>query len=492
MSRRVLILGAGPAGLAAAYRLQELGHDDFEVIEARSTPGGLASSETSRNGFVYDIGGHVLFSHFRYFDELFDRMLGDRYQELERESWIWIMNRFLPYPFQNNIKYLPKEAVLECVLGLIEASRTPAAPYGTFEELIHGVFGAGIAKHFMMPYNFKVWAHPPRMLGTRWIGERVPVVDIERVLGNVILDRDDISWGPNNTFKYPLHGGTGGLFTRIAATLQGKIRYGDPVVAVDSRRKRVSLGSGDEAGYDDLVSTIPLDRLVDAIPEAPAEVRRATGRLLHSGSAIIGVGVRQPCPSKKCWMYFPEASSPFYRVTYLSNYSPEVVPDASTHYSLLAEVSRSPYKPVNLDTVVDEVIEGMVATRLLSLADLRDVVDTHLIVRDYTYPIPSLDRDAALSVIQPWLEARGIHSRGRFGAWKYEIGNMDHAVQMGAECADRILLGTPEHCWNDEILPKEKQTLRLMPETKEGGARPAAEAAAAAVTGDDALVSAER
>jgi len=165
-------------------------------------------------------------------------------------------------------------------------------------------------------------------------------------------------------------------------------------------------------------------------------------------------------------MYFPESSSPFYRVTYLSNYSPEVVPDAATHYSLLAEVSRSPLKPVNLGTVVDDVLDGMVASRLLSRNDLRDVVDTHLIVRDYTYPIPSLDRDRALSVIQPWLESRNIYSRGRFGSWKYEIGNMDHAVQMGAECADRLVLGKPELCWNDRILPKDEQTLRLMPENE--------------------------
>jgi UDP-galactopyranose mutase len=464
VTRRVVVIGAGPAGLAAGYRLRELGHDDFEILEARSTAGGLASSETSANGFVYDIGGHVLFSHFIYFDELFDRMLGDEYRELQRESWIWIKDRFLPYPFQNNIKYLPREAVLECVLGLIEAAKEPKTAYRTFEELIHGVFGAGIARHFMLPYNFKVWAHPPSMLGTRWIGERVPVVDIERVLGNVILDRDDVSWGPNNTFKYPLHGGTGGLFARVAAALEGKIRYGASVIAVDARRRRVTLDTGREVPYDDLVSTIPLDRLVEGIADAPDEVRRAAGDLLHSGSAIVGVGVRQPCPSKKCWMYFPEASSPFYRVTYLSNYSPEVVPDARTHYSLLAEVSRSPHKPVSLGTVVEEVIDGMVATRLLSPADLRDVVDTHLIVRDYTYPIPSIDRDRALSVIQPWLESRDIYSRGRFGSWKYEIGNMDHAVQMGAECADRLVLGRPELCLHDRILPKAEQTLRLMPE----------------------------
>lgn len=463
---RIVIVGAGPTGLGAAYRLQELGYDDFVVLEGRSGPGGLASSETSRNGFIYDIGGHVLFSHFRYFDELFDRMLGDQYQELMREAWVWMMDRFLPYPFQNNIKDLPPEAVLKCVLGVLRAQKASDGKpsYENFEQMIHGVFGEGIAEYFMMPYNFKVWAHPPRMLGTHWIGERVPVVDLERMVSNVVLDKSDVSWGPNNTFKYPLHGGTGGLFERVARTLEGRIRFGSEVVGVDARRKRVMLKNGGDVEYDALVSTVPIDGLVAGIADAPAEVREASGLLLHSGSAIVGVGVRQPSPSTKCWMYFPEANCPFYRVTYLSNYSPEVVPDPRTHYSLLAEVSRSAHKPVNLGTVVDEVIAGFVNTRLLSPSDLADVVDTHLIVREYTYPIPSLRRDEALGVIHPYLESRDIYSRGRFGAWKYEIGNMDHSVQMGVECVERIVNGRPEDCWMDRILPKEKQDLGLLGE----------------------------
>ncbi len=461
--RKIVILGAGPAGLGAAYRLAELGYDDFLVLEARATAGGLASSETTANGFTYDIGGHVLFSHFRYFDELFDRMLGDEYQELMREAWVWIMDRFLPYPFQNNIKDLPREAVAKCVLGVIRAQKAEKKPYRTFEELIYGVFGEGIAEYFMMPYNFKVWAHPPAMLGTHWIGERVPVVDLERMVSNVLLDRPDVSWGPNNTFKYPRHGGTGELFRRVAATLTGRIRYKAGVVGVDARRKRVFLADGSDEGYDVLISTAPIDQLVGSISGAPAEIREASRLLLHSGSAIVGVGIRQPSPSTKCWMYFPEDNCPYYRVTYLSNYSPEVVPDASTHYSLLAEVSRSTHKPVDLDNVVESVIDGFVATRLLSPEDRKDIVDTHLIVREYTYPIPSVRRDDALSVIQPYLESRDIYSRGRFGAWTYEIGNMDHAVQMGAELVDRLVRGTPELCWNDRILPKTEQELGLLP-----------------------------
>jgi protoporphyrinogen oxidase len=443
-SPRIVIIGAGPTGLAAGYRLRELGYTNFLLLESRDKVGGLASSETSPNGFTYDIGGHVLFSHYEYFDKLFDTLLGDEYQLLLRESWVWMCDRFLPYPFQNNIKYLPKEVVYECLLGLIEAQKQPLdlGRFANFEELIHGVFGAGIAKHFMMPYNFKVWAHPPAMMNKEWIGERVSVVDTARVLGNVVLDRDDAGWGPNSTFKYPRHGGTGGLFERMQPYVEENLRLRACVASVDVERKEVVLADGSREPYDYLLSTTPLDRLVQSITgevPPPDEVRCQAGRLRHSGSYIVGVGVQQPVPSKKCWMYFPEDNAPFYRVTYLSNYSPEVVPDASRQYSLLAEVSHSDLKPVDRTTIVEDTIQGMVNTKLLSDADRADIVDTYLIERDYTYPTPSLERDGALRVLLPWLESRDIFSRGRLGAWRYEVGNMDHSVAQGVEWVNRII-----------------------------------------------------
>lgn len=439
---RIVIIGAGPTGLGAGYRLRELGYDNFLMLEASDHVGGLASSETSANGFIYDIGGHVLFSHYEYFDKLFDKLLGDEYQLLLRESWVWMCDRFLPYPFQNNIKYLPKEVVLECLMGVIEAQKQPldVARFHNFEELIHGVFGAGIAKHFMMPYNFKVWAHPPRMMNKEWIGERVAMVDIQRVLGNVVLDRDDAGWGPNSTFKYPLHGGTGGLFERMQPYVAQHLRLNSPVASVDVDRKEVVLKDGSREPYDILMNTTPLDQLVRHMTgDVPEDARCQSSRLRHSGSYIVGVGVNQPSPSKKCWMYFPEASSPFYRVTYLSNYSPEVVPDASRNYSLLAEISHSEFKPVDRGSVVEDTIQGMINTRLLSESDRADIIDTHVIERGYTYPTPSLERDEALRTLHPWLESRDVYSRGRFGAWRYEVGNMDHSVAQGVEWVNRIV-----------------------------------------------------
>jgi len=441
---RIVIIGAGPTGLAAGYRLRELGYTNFVVLEARHKVGGLASSETSPNGFIYDIGGHVLFSHYPYFDRLFDRLMGDEYQELLRESWVWMFDRFLPYPFQNNIKFLPKDVVLECLLGLIEAQKEPLdkSRFENFEELILGVFGRGIAKHFMMPYNFKVWAHPPRLMNKEWIGERVATPPIERVLGNVILDREDVSWGPNATFKYPRYGGTGELFCRMRPYVEDQLRLCSAVASVDLKHKRVCLRDGRTEPYDVLLSTMPLDILVTSlVGEVPDCVRTQAARLRHSGSYIVGVGIEQECPSTKCWMYFPEDNCPFYRLTYLSNYSPDVVPDATSQYSILAEISHSVHKPVSRATVVDDTIQGLINTRMISEEDRGSIVDAFLIERDYTYPTPSLERDEALSVVQPWLEGHDIYSRGRFGAWRYEVGNMDHSVAQGVEWVNRTLLG---------------------------------------------------
>jgi protoporphyrinogen oxidase len=260
--QKIVILGAGPTGLAAAYRLAELGHRNYRIFEARHKVGGLASSEVSPNGFTYDIGGHVLFSHYEYFDRLFDKLMGDEYKELVREAWVWMCGRFLPYPLQNNIKDLPKEVVLECLLGLVEAQKTPLNldEIENFEQLIMKQFGAGLAKYFMMPYNFKVWAHPPRMMNKEWIGERVALPKLERVLGNVIMDRDDAGWGPNNTFKYPLYGGTGGLFERIVPYIKDHLVLNSPAASVDAEAKTVTFADGRVESYDVLMTTLPMDK----------------------------------------------------------------------------------------------------------------------------------------------------------------------------------------------------------------------------------------
>ena len=444
---RVLIVGAGPTGLGAALRLQELGFDDFLVLEAGDTAGGLAQSVVDERGFTWDLGGHVQFSHYTYYDDVLDRALGGEWLWHERESWIWLDGRFVPYPFQNNIHRLAPADRDRALLGLERAAaRATGAPAAHFADWIQRTFGDGLAELFLVPYNRKVWGVPLDRMGVSWIGERVAVPDLPRIRRNIREDRDDVSWGPNNRFRFPRRGGTGAIWRAVAAHLDaGRLRPGRRVVAVDPAARTVRLADGCTLGWDTLVSTLPIDRLVAATAGLSTGARRAAASLLHSAVHVLGVGLRgaPPAPlARKCWMYFPESSSPYYRVTVFSNYSPHHVPDDGPYYSLMAEVCESPWKPVDGEGLPRVALAAMRRDRLI--APGAEVVSVWHRSLEHAYPTPSLARDEALAVLIPELEARRIFSRGRFGGWKYEVSNQDHSFMQGVELASRLLTGEEE------------------------------------------------
>ncbi|CAN5193522.1 FAD-dependent oxidoreductase [soil metagenome] len=442
---RIVIVGAGPTGLGAGYRLQELGYDNWVILEANDYVGGLATSFTDDAGFTYDIGGHVMFSHYQYYDDLVDKLMGGDFTELEREAWVWTEDRSIAYPFQNNIRDLEPQTVYECVKGLVEAQASDHSPT-QFAEWVDAVFGEGIAKHFMIPYNFKVWATPAELMNYVWIGERVSVVDVATILRNVLLGEDQVSWGPNNTFKYPLRGGTGFLYEGMRAYVESHLELETPVASVDPVAKEVRTTDGRRWPYDVLLSTMPLNRLVESMESVPDEVRNAVGGLHWSGSHIVGVGLDRPADSTKNWIYFPESHIPFYRVTYLSNYSPYITPEPDQTL-LLTETSRSVHKPEDGATIVERAIDGLIDTKLMEPDDSDRIATTWLCSPDMSYPVPTVTRDGALGTIQPWLRDQGIWSRGRFGAWLYEIGNMDHSAMQGVEFVNHVLRGEPESVW---------------------------------------------
>lgn len=451
-ARRVII-GAGPTGLGAARRFQELGESDWLILEKTGMPGGLAGSVRDDAGYTWDFGGHIQFSHYRYFDDLMDELLPpEDWIHHVRESWVWIEGRFVPYPFQNNLRYLSRESVWECVQGLmrLDAERHDGKHEGrpaNFDAWARRMFGEGIYRLFMKPYNFKVWAWPLETMSHGWIGDRVSVVDLERVVGNILLERDDVSWGPNATFRFPRVGGTGEIWRRMAARLpEGRIALNCGVAAIDTARREVALEDGRRVGYETLVNTAPLDWLAGASDMAGEPGwAEAAAKLRHSTTHIVGLGVRgapTDALATKRWMYFPEPDCPFYRVTVFSNYSPNNVPDIAAGWSLMCEVSESPAKPVDAARVVEECVQGAVNTKLVG--SRKDIVHTFHARLPYGYPTPSLERDGALEFLLPRLEARGVYSRGRFGAWKYEVSNQDHSLMQGVELAERLIQGGEE------------------------------------------------
>jgi len=445
-SKRILIIGGGPTGLGAAYRLRELGYDNWGLLERSGKFGGLASTAIDDQGFLWDLGGHVLFSHYEYFDALLDDLLKDEWLHHIREAWIWTHDRWIPYPFQNNLWRLPEKDRSKCIEGLIHLQENPPIKeIKTFDDWITYSLGEGIAEVFMRPYNFKVWAYPPHDLSAGWVGDRVATSDIKRLIANTESKTDDVGWGPNSTFRFPASGGTGKIWSELASRLPEKNLFPSKMVAsINPHKKTVSCEDGEEFIYDALVSTMPMNELLECLtdtslfPEKGKEFR-------WSSTHVIGIGIEGSPPeqlAQKCWMYFPDENVPFYRVTVFSNYAPSNVPLPGSQWSLLCEISESNKKPVNHSKVIDETVSGLRSVGLINGTD--QIVSNWTTFLPYGYPTPFLGRDELLADIEPDLRSMGIYSRGRFGGWKYEVSNQDHSVMQGVEAVNHILMGQEE------------------------------------------------
>ena len=442
---KILILGAGPCGLGAAYYLNTLGYEHWQLYERNPYVGGLSASFLDDRGFAWDVGGHVLFSHYSYFDDAVAASLGSAYYEHQRESWVRILQRWVPYPFQNNVRYLPDDLLQECVEGLRNLKGSPSSSEN-FREWMDTVFGSGIVKYFMEPYNRKVWGVPLEQMSKDWIAERVSLVDLARIERNIAEHRDDLSWGPNNTFRFPEYGGTGAIYEGIARLFRERIHLEHDVRSIDPGGKKVFFANGRVEKYDYLINTTPLDLLLKSSESLPDAVRRASELLVHNSGLIVGLGFEAVRNDSKCWMYFPESDSPFYRVTNFHNYSRHNVPEGAVdrYFSLMCETTYSPFKPQSKAGIIDETVQGLINSGIISEYKKERIISRYLIDIPYSYPVPTLDRDKALKIIQSYLEEHGIFSRGRFGAWKYEAGNMDHSFMQGVEAVKRILYGSPE------------------------------------------------
>jgi len=437
-----LIIGGGPTGLGAACRLQEKGLE-WHLLEANDHFGGLASSFVDEQGFTWDCGGHVQFSHYETFDRYMELAFGeDGWLTHERESWVWIRDRFVPYPFQNNLHRLDPEDRWHCVKGLLDVARReePVHP-AHFEEWMLATLGKGVCELFMIPYNFKVWAHLPSRMDYGWIGERVAVPELKRVLKSICTGRDEVSWGPNALFRFPRHGGTGAVWSAIGNRLPAEnISLSCAVERIDASKNTVHTAEGQSWRYRHLMTTMPLNRLVETAPDVVDG--GLASRFVYSATNIVGVGITGETPEHlrtKCWMYFPESNSPYYRVTVFSNYSPNNVARPGEQWSLMTETSESAAKPVNRGALPEEVLTALEEDRLLP--DRGQVCSVSTYHLDQAYPTPFLGRDALVDPVLRRFEEAGIYSRGRFGAWKYEVANQDHSFAQGYECVERLANG---------------------------------------------------
>lgn len=454
-----LILGAGLTGLSCALHLGR----DYLLVEKEGEPGGLVRTRRrpsdpvarARCGeFLCDGTGHWLHLRTPEMRTLVERLLPGQLVEHERRAVIHLRGVFTPYPFQANTFGLPRDVVLDCLLGLLRARhpedfglRAPSGPPEHFRESLERLFGEGICRHFMVPYNEKLLGVPLEEISPTYAERFIPRPSLEDVLkGALGFSRESL--GYNAKFLYPRTGGIGALARALAAALPQSPRYHAEVRSVNLRNRTVRLALRNPPGdpgtpnapareqivrFGRLVNTMSLPEFVGLIEDTPEQLRAAAARLRAATVHYFDVGVRGPgdAASHYHWIYFPEPEFVFYRVGSYSAVHPEAAPPGCRSYYV--EMSGGAARALlgQPDVLQARVLEDLRRARVLSPLD--EVLFMELCRIPNAYVIFDAHYEAARSEVLETLAAHGVLSCGRWGGWNY--GGMEDALLEGRAAA---------------------------------------------------------
>ena len=429
-SNKVVILGAGLAGLGAAYK------SGFPLYEAAPGPGGAACS-TVKDGFVFDIGIHVLQSKNRYFHDLLGE-LGVELVSRKRSGWIYSFGGYSRYPFQVNTSHLPFGVRARCVAGFVANGRKnePA----NYEEWMLCNFGEGFSRNFLIPYAEKFWGVPPSEMTYEWTGNRVPRPKVMQVIKGMFKDQET-DLGTHVHFQYPVETGAGfaAIATGLARNLSG-VHYNMKATSVLPAEKSIAFNGGETTvRYGRLISTIPLPELLNLMPGVPPEITAAASRLRCNSIAVVNLGIARGALTDRHWVHFPEKEISFFRISFPSNFCDGLNPPGTS--SIQAEVSYDPASAPGRDDLLRRVKDDLRRIGLLRKDD-RCIVE-EVVYQRYGYVIYDHARKDTVRKIHEYLNTMDIYPCGRYGAWEYLWS--DEAISSGMQAAEAAVEQSVPH-----------------------------------------------
>ena len=439
MNDTVLIVGGGLTGLGTALHLPA--HVPWQLFEKDARPGGHARTEC-RDGFYFDKTGHWL--HLR--DPGIKTLVGELFPgdapgrallQVDRKARIFSSGVLTRYPFQANLFGLPPSVISECLLGFIEAHSDPHSqePAQNFADFCDKRFGKGISRHFMLPYNRKLWGVDPAEITAAWCSRFVPIPKLPEVVRGAVGDTPP-ELGYNAHFLYPREGGIETLVHRIVERLPAeRLHRGAPLEQIELATRTAVIG-GERFSFRSLVATLPLPELCRRIIDLPVHLHPWVEKLRCTPVRYLNVATRVPPRSDYHWLYVPEEKYPFYRVGVYSNAVPSMAPAGCGSFY----VELSDRGPLDVTRLVPEVLDALVAAGILHskadllFADLREIEYAYVVFDDNYYP--------ALAALIPFLESYGVYPRGRYGSWTYN--SMEDCLLLGREIAARLSIPSSE------------------------------------------------
>ncbi len=421
----VIILGAGLSGLGAARSLP-----GSVIYEAKDHVGGHVYSH-KQSGIFFDEGAHICHAK----DEAWRREIfanaGEVITVPQSKVSNWWHGRWLTYPVQNHLRDLPAtlrdQALGEILSAQQKQSVTPPANYDAWCRAQYGDF---LTDNFYREYTEKYWRVSMAEMDIDWLAGRLLPSQLERIKQGAYKEADE-KQSVFSSFHYPASGGFFAFFDDFYR--EQEIKTGFQVSGCRLQERKLLFSNGQSVHFDKLISTIPLNELVECMGEqVPTQIRRDASRLRHTQMLGVNIVVNKPDLVPYHWFYIYDSDIDVSRVKVMSNLIPDSLPAGKT--VLQTEIFRRDDEGMEIDTLKTKAVEDM--RRILGFGkDDVDYVD-HIYV-SHSYTIPTLGRQAAVDRISGWLESQGIVTAGLYGKWKYVWS--DQAYASGVEAAGKVM-----------------------------------------------------
>lgn len=407
MSNNV-ILGAGIAGISAAYHLKQKGESSV-IFEKDNDWGGLCGF-FEIDGFRFDRFVHFTFAKDEKIAELFAK--SSPLYAHPPVSYNYWRGCWLKHPAQNNLAPLPIEEKVKIIDSFVNRPRKDVAEISDYAEWLRVQYGDYFAENFPFAYTRKYWGVEAKQLETKWVGNRLHVSPLPEVLRGAFAEQQE-NFYYTKFMNYPKKGGFRSIMNECRKGLD--IRLNKKAVRIDTAAKQVEFADGTVENYDNLISSLPLPEIIKMISDVPENVQNAAKQLRWTCGYQVSLGFNRPDVAKYLWFYIYDEDVPPARVYSPNLKSPDNAPEGCS--SLQAEIFfANGAKVVDKNIILQKTVE--------KLKEICQFNDSDVVVKDirfepYANIIFTPEIYESRKVVREWLQAQGIKTIGRFGEWDY-------------------------------------------------------------------------
>ncbi len=474
---KVKVIGAGPAGLAAALQLAKKGID-VEVFESEDTVGGI-SKTINYKGYYFDLGGHRFFTKFDEVNRLWSEILGDDFIKTPRLSRIYYNNKFFDYPLKplNALSNIGAADTISVILSYLKAKISPIEDEKTLEDWVTNRFGYRLYTMFFKTYTEKVWGIPCSSIGADWAAQRIKGLSLYSAVCNALFK-------PKSTniktlieeFMYPKYG-PGMMYEKMAQkiiSVGGKVNLGCKVVGLHRDGYNIkSITYTDKNGVertvtaDHVISSMPITELVQIInPHLNRSTVDSAQRLSYRSLINIDIIIRKEQCFPDNWIYVHSPNVKLGRVQNFKNWSPYMVADSAKtslgleYFCTEGDEFWSLPDQEMIRNAVDEVEK-------VGLAEKKLVEDGFVVRVPKAYPVYFTGYKDYLKNIKEELgRFTNLQPVGRYGTYRYN--NMDHSIMTGLYAAENILNNEKNDIWSINTEPEYHEIKKEVPEKRFG------------------------